>query len=314
MVEYVVGADVGGTKTLIALAAIERGMPRVVRTMRYANADFADFYALARRFIADAANDQRIERVCLGLAGPQAGDTVRLTNRDWTIEGARVSEIFAGAAVRLANDFEVAAYGIDLLAPEERLVMQPGAPVTHAPQVVIGAGTGLGVAYRVWVDDRYRVIPGEGGHTGFAPLDAQLARIWEAVYTEAGRVGNEMLISGAGIARLYAILSAQRVEPAEVTRRAVIEKDPHAIEALRLFARCYGAVAGDHALSILARGGVFLIGGVTQRTRDFLQASDLLKAFNEKGHHASLTRQMPVYLVLNEQIGLLGAVLMAARG
>jgi glucokinase len=314
MTEYVVGADVGGTKTLMALAAAEANGPRALRTARYENDAFPDFYALCRRFVADECADTRIARVCVGLAGPHEADTVRLTNRDWVIALARVAECFSGAAVRLANDFEVAAAGIDRLNAEDCLTLQAGEAVADAPQVVIGAGTGLGVAYRVWMDGRYRIIPGEGGHAGFAPLDERLAEIWHAIYTAEGRVGNEMLVSGAGIARIYAVLSGHSVEPAEVSRRAHAGEDEQARESLRIFARCYGAVAGDHALGVLARGGVFLVGGVTRKTLEFLRASDLLEAFNAKGAHTALMRRMPLHLVLNESIGLAGAVSIAARG
>lgn len=315
MTEYVVGADVGGTKTLMALAAVDAGTPpRALRSARYENDGAPDFYALCRRFVAEESGGARISRVCVGLAGPHEADSVRLTNRDWVIALPRVAECFAGAKVRLANDFEVAARGIDALSAEDRLILQAGEPVARAPQVVIGAGTGLGVAYRVWAEDGYRIIPGEGGHVGFAPLDARLAEVWRAIHTAEGRVSNEMLVSGAGIVRIYAVLSGRTLEAAEVTRRAMSGEDALAKEALLLFSRCYGAVAGDHALGVLARGGVFLVGGVTHKTMEFLRASDLLEAFNAKGSHAALMRRMPLTLVLNENIGLAGAVLSAAQG
>ena len=314
MNEYVVGADVGGTKTLMALAVVEAQGPRVLRTARYENDDFADFYAVCRRFVAQEAAGLRIARVCAGVAGPHESDSVRLTNRDWVIALAKVAECFSGATVRLANDFEAAATGIDSLAADDILTLQTGEAVARAPQVVIGAGTGLGVAYRIWAEDRYRIVPGEGGHAGFAPLDARLAQIWQSVHAAEGRVSNEMLVSGAGIARIYAVLSGRVVDPAEVSQLAASGEDPLAQESLLLFARCYGAVAGDHALGVLARGGVFLVGGVTRKTVDFLRASDLLEAFNAKGAHAPLMRRMPLHLVLNESIGLRGAVWAAARG
>ena len=313
MRETVLGADIGGTKTLISLAAVEDGKPRFLRSLRYANDDFEDFYALLARFLQDWSGPHAIARACLGVAGPREGDSVRLTNRPWTIHAERVSHLLGGASTVLANDFEAAAYGVELLEPHEMQTLQAGEPVPRAPQVVIGAGTGLGIAYRIWSGAHYRVIPGEGGHMGFAPNDEDELRVWRALHAEHGRVSAEHLVSGAGIARIYSVLGGPAVLPVEVSRLAIERGDPLAHQALGIFARCYGAVAGDHALAVLARGGVFLAGGIAPKLAELLQASGLLPAFNAKGRHSSVAQRMPLHIVLNEQLGLLGAILIAAR-
>jgi glucokinase len=313
MNELVIGADIGGTKTFIALAELRLGRPHILRTLRYANGDFSDFYALLRRFREEAPKDLPVVRIVLAAAGPQQGHCLQMTNRDWRIDAARVLDFFPGAAARLANDFEAAAYGIELLRPEDLLTLQRGELEQAAPQVVIGAGTGLGVAYRIWDATHYSVIAGEGGHAGFAPGDAQQAAIWQALFAAESRVEAETLLSGPGIERLYAHFSGRMIEAAAVSRLALEEGDAQALAALDVFAHVYGAVAGDHALSLLARGGVFLAGGIAPRLRDFLQASRLLEGFNAKGKHMVLTARMPVHIVLNEQLGLLGAVELAAR-
>ncbi|HKO88920.1 MAG TPA: glucokinase [Burkholderiales bacterium] len=314
MRELVLGGDIGGTRSRLAIAEVESGMPRSRRVHIYANDDFSDFNSLLRRFLQEEPMGLSVVRVCLGLAGPQEGGAVQLTNRDWTIRTAEVESLFPHAKVQLVNDFETAAYGIDLLASDDLLTLQAGQPMAQAPQLVIGAGTGLGVAYRLWIGNSYRVLAGEGGHASFAPIDEQQLKIWRAIYDAEGRVSDEMLISGAGIARIFSILSRERISPPEVSRRAMEKNDPTAKQTLEIFARCYGAVAGDHALAILARGGVFMAGGVAPRIHEFLQASRLLEAFNAKGHHTPVAQRMPVHVVLNEQLGLLGATLLAARG
>ena len=314
MKELVLGGDIGGTKSRFALAEVEGGVPRVLRSFEYANDEFADFYMLLRRLFEDEGEGRRVARICLGLAGPHENDTVQLTNRNWVINTAKVEAMFTQAKLELANDFEAAAYGVELLSAVDMLTLQHGEPVPRAPQVVIGAGTGLGVAYRVWTGASYRVIPGEAGHAGFAPLDSAQLKIWQAIFAAEGRVSDEMLVSGTGIGRIFSILSGDNIAPPEVSRRAIEENDPIAKEALEIFARCYGAVAGDHALAVLARGGVFIAGGVAPRIQEVLQASGLLDAFNAKGQHTPVAQRMPVHVVLNERLGLLGATLMAARG
>lgn len=314
MSELVLGADIGGTKTFFALVETQSGQsPRIVQMFRYANDDFPLFADLLRRLLRDHPSANLVRRACFGIAGPQERGCVNMTNRDWVVDAAEASVVLNGAPVRLANDFEVAAYGIDLLKPADLLVLQAGQIVHAAPQVVIGPGTGLGIAYRIWTGERYQILPGEGGHMGFAPNDPQQAALWQAIFAVEGRVSAERVVSGAGLAHIYEFISTSVVEPAEVSRRALDLNEPQALQALDIFAACLGSVAGDHALNALAYGGVFLAGGIAPRLRDYLQASGLLAAFNKKGRHTKLAQRMPVHLVLNEHLGLLGASLLAAR-
>jgi glucokinase len=190
-------------------------------------------------------------------------------------------------------------------------MLQAGEPEARAPQVVIGAGTGLGVAYRVWQGDRYTVIGGESGHAGFAPADERQAALWRALHAALGRVRVEHVVSGPGLARIHDFLREGRGEartPEEVAAAA----DPVARAAVDLFLECFGAAAGDHALAILARGGVFLAGGIAPRILPRLRSGPFLAAFNAKGVHARLMARFPVNAVVNERLGLLGAGRLAA--
>src|SRR5262245_11515270 len=146
--------DIGGTKTLLAIAALDGERFDIIFERRYADRDFADFVDLVCAF-RDAAQTP-VERACLGIAGPIDGRRVAVTNFPWRID-ADALERALGAPVALANDFVAAANGIDLLRLEAVATLQAGEPEPHGPQVVMGAGTGLGVAYRVWQDDRYAV-------------------------------------------------------------------------------------------------------------------------------------------------------------
>ena len=300
--------DIGGTKTLLAVGALDGDRCEWVFERRYADRDFADFADLVRAFRDEA--QARVERACLGIAGPIDGRRVAVTNFPWRID-ADALEAVLGAPVALANDFVAAAHGIDLLRPEDVAALQAGEPEARAPQLVIGAGTGLGVAYRVWQGDRYAVIGGEGGHAGFAPADERQAGLWRALHAQLGRVRVEHVVSGPGLVRIYDFLRQGRGEarsPEEIAGGT----DPVARETLDLFLECFGAAAGDQALAILARGGVFLAGGIAPRILPQLASGPFLAAFDAKGTHANLMARFPVKVVVNERLGLLGAAKLAA--
>jgi len=305
---FVLCGDIGGTKTLLAIAALDGDRLDVVFERRYADRDSAAFADPVRTFRDEARID--VERACLGVAGPVDRRRVAVTNFPWEID-ADVLEAIVGAPVALANDFVAAAHGIDVLAPDDLATLQAGEPEPRAPQLVIGAGTGLGVAYRVWQGDRYAVIGGEGGHAGFAPADERQAGLWRALHAEVGRVRVEHVVSGPGLARIYDFLRDGRGEaraPEEIASAA----DPIAQAAVDLFLECFGGVAGDHALAILARGGVFLAGGIAPRLLPQLRSGSFLAAFDAKGVHANLAARFPVRVVVNERLGLLGAAKLAA--
>jgi glucokinase len=217
------------------------------------------------------------------------------------------------------NDFAAAAWGVGLLAPAERVTLQAGEPVAGAPRVVLGAGTGLGIAY---VAAGVEPISGEGGHGAFAPATEEQAALWRYLHERLGRVTLEHVISGAGLARIYAFLrqhagltesaelraALQSADPAATISHHAIERaDPLASAALELFTACYGAAAGDHALNVMARGGVFVAGGIAPKILPRLRAGGFIAAFNDKGDFSEYARRMPVHVVTSERLGLIGA-------
>lgn len=315
MKSTLLAADIGGTKTLLALAEVDGEAVTVRAEARYRNDEYVDFDAVLARFLDEHGRGVVVDRAALGVAGPREGGRVRLTNRPWTIDAEALSVArLAGAPVRLLNDLEATACGIDALAPDDLRTLQAGVPQPRAAQLVIGAGTGLGVAYRIWRAGGYEVIAGEGGHTGYAPIDAQQMAFWRALHERHGRVSTELVVSGAGLARAYAFLGgAADTDPAEVSALALERGDARAAQALALFAASYGAAAGDHALAVLARGGVYLTGGIAPKVLRPHQTDIFLAAFNAKGRHAGLAASMPVHVVNDTRIALRGALRIAVR-
>lgn len=311
--------DIGGTKTLLALHDDDGAI--VVRR-RYASREAPTFEALVARFLDETA--ARPGRACLGVAGPVLGARVKVTHLPWEIDAGALAARFGMQRVDLLNDFAAAAHGIGALAPADLVTLQAGEALPGRPKLVVGAGTGLGIAY---VMDG-AVLSGEGGHAAFAPADAVQAALWQWLHRRVGRVQVEHVVSGRGLARIYEFLLEQSTgeaspgardalaadDPAAAIGRQALEKgDAVSLAALDLFIACYGALAGDQALTVLARGGVYVTGGIAPRLLPRLQAGGFLAAFNAKDSLSGLTSTCPVHVVISPDLPLLGAACHAAR-
>ncbi len=296
--------DIGGTKVLLAL--LNEG--EIVRQRRLASADFSSFDALLGDYLG--ATGVTIDGGCLAVAGPVADDgrRAKITNLPWVIDAARLEKSFGLGRLTLINDFAGVALGVTALLPDQFVTLQTGVPCAAGVKLVLGAGTGLGMA--MLVGDQ--VLPSEGGHVGFAPADETQARIRAALQEEHGRVTAERVISGPGLAAIHRILTGETADPAEIAERA-LDNEASARQTVDIFMAGYGAFAGDMALALMARGGVFLAGGVTQKLLPLLQDGAFMAAFNAKAEHAGLARRMPVHVVTEPEIGLLGAATLARR-
>ncbi|MBI2318057.1 MAG: glucokinase [Betaproteobacteria bacterium] len=222
----IIAGDIGATKTLLQLVERGGGVARTVFQRRYADDAYAEFAGLLAAFLADAraggAQAAPLEIAVLGIAAPVRGERVRLTNRAWVIDAQALSVAFGIERVVLVNDFAAAASGIALLAPSELLTLQEGDPEDQAPRVVLGAGSGLGVAYLVWASGGYQVLAGEGGHMAFAPATELQAELWSALHARDGFVCVERVVSGSGLVEIYDDLRS----PAGAPRRAGIAATP----------------------------------------------------------------------------------------
>ncbi|PKO83717.1 MAG: glucokinase [Betaproteobacteria bacterium HGW-Betaproteobacteria-11] len=306
----ILGGDIGGTKVLLGL--MEAGRPVIER--RYASADFSGFEAVLARFLREAACDPRqITATCLALAGPLADDgrTARLTHLPWHIDSEALARRFGLPPIRLVNDFAAAALAAVMAPAAQRSTLQPGIPLAAAPCLVVGAGTGLGMAIALPEGQRWRIIPGEGGHAAFAPADDEQLALWRHLTARHGRVGWEMVVSGPGLAAIHEFIAGESLPPEEISARALASADGAARRALELFLAAYGAFAGDMALACLARGGVFLAGGIAGKLLPALHDGPFLEAFNAKAEHAALAARMPIHVISDPALGLHGAFSLA---
>lgn len=328
----VLAGDIGGTKTLLEIADVAPGAHRVVAQERYASSAYDSLLPMIRDFVAGAGAGKlsTLHGACFGVAGPivesGAGQCARLTNLPWEVDTAVVAHGLGMTRVRLINDFQAVGYGIEVLGSSDLEVLQEGTELAQGPRAVIGAGTGLGVGILVWQHDHYEALPTEGGHVDFAPTSPVQIELLRWLMDRFGRVSYERLLSGPGLVNIYSFLSSNAGEgsalqamlatedpAAAVARAAQDGSDALAARALHMFAEIYGAQAGNLALTCLARGGIYLAGGIAPKIIAALKAAPFLRAFNDKGRMAVLTASMPVRVVVNQQVGLIGAALAASR-
>jgi len=328
--QYLLAADVGGTKAAVALA-VAGARPEVVAQHVYACQEFAGLQPILESFLQQpvvAGHRGAIAAACFSVAGPVTYNSTTLTNLGWKINGNALAVELRLPEVRLMNDFAAAGRGIGQLAPGEIETLQAGNPVAQAARLIIGAGTGLGVGLLTWQDNGYTVHPSEAGHADFAPVDELQDRLLTHLRRSFGRVSYERVVSGPGLMRIFSFLqesgagspskqlqeaSKQRADTAEVIAKfGMARLDPLAVRTLDLFVSIYGAFAGNLALTALARGGVYVSGGIAPRIAPKLKDGAFLRAFMQKGRFSDLLAAMPVRVVMNPHVGLRGALLEAA--
>ena len=308
----ILAGDVGATKILLEAGDFrsERWQPVLAR--RFLIDDFPHFYAVIAAFLKEweavKPRRARLTAAGVGIAGPVQAHKVKMTHRPWTIDAAALSRRFAIPKAILLNDLAAAATGIAALPARDMVTIQPGKVDPDAPRAVLGVGTGLGVAYLVPRDGGYQVVPGEGGHVGFSPGSVEQADLWQGMFRLHGRVEAEMICSGMGITNVYEVLKGERArrEPAWISENAS-KGDATCAHALDLISECLGNVAGDHALAVMARGGVYLAGGVVAKIAQTFNTQRFREAFCAKGAFSSHLMKIPVKLVTNERLALIGA-------
>jgi len=310
----IIAGDIGGTKVLLQLVDVGGGGRVVTREARFESGAFKTFDAL----LANFAPPDGVDAACFAVAGPVIDRRAEVTNLHWLMDAEALQSAFGIARVALINDFYAVALGVPLLQPGDLLSLNAGARVPFAPIAILGAGTGLGQANLVFDGGRWTVIPGEGGHAEFAPQDEEQARLFLALLRKYGQhVSWERVLSGMGLVNIHDFLTGvdrayEEHIPMELA--ALAEKgDAAALRAFEIFVDIYGAEAGNMALRTLARGGVFLAGGIAGKNIRYFTDGRFIRAFTRKGRFAPLLAEIPVDLINNPKVGLLGAAEAALR-
>lgn len=302
-------ADIGGTNARFALTG-RTGRPTAERTLR--TADYPGPVEAARAYLGERA----VEEAVFAMAMPVEGDWVHLTNSPWAFSIEESRKVLGLERLTVINDFAAQALAIPVLSGKERRQIGGGEAKADAAIGVIGPGTGLGVGGLLRVNDRWHPIESEGGHVSLAPRDEVDAAIWARLRQRFGHVSNERVLSGPGLVNLataLAEIAGQRLDigdPREVSRRAGKGRCRFCSEALGRFSALLGAAAGDLALTLCARGGVYIGGGLVKRLGDLFDGERFRAGFVAKGRFEDYLAAVPTYLVTRRDQGLLGAAAM----
>ncbi|TBU89008.1 glucokinase [Phytopseudomonas dryadis] len=303
--------DIGGTNARFALWRDERlESVRVSATADYPTLELAIRAYLDALGLAPGA----VDTVCLACAGPVDGDLLRFTNNQWRISRTAFCAELQVRELLLINDFSAMALGMTRLQEGERISVCPGTPQADRPCVVIGAGTGLGVGTLLALPGGgWHALPGEGGHVDLPIGSQREAQIWQALQRQIGHVSAEGgALSGNGLLALYrAVCAVDGQAPllhsaAQITR-AALEGETLAAGVLEQFCCLLGRVAGNNVLTLGARGGVYIAGGMVPRFAEFFLASGFSRSLRDKGCMSDYFDGVPVWLVTAEYPGLVGA-------
>lgn len=313
--------DIGGTKTSIAIVAIERGRCRVLRMERYASARYGTLEEIVAEFLATEKTIPA--RAGFGVAGPVRDGRSRVTNLPWRLDEKQLERRNRIRHVRLVNDFGANALGLRLLGARQVATLGRGRADAGAPIAILGAGTGLGQAAVLRAGGRDQIAASEGGHVDYGPRNPLEDRLVAFLRERLGRATRERILSGSGLAHLYEFLAADGParpgaavvaalegagDPAAVISRfGLARRDRLCTAALDLFVSIYGSVAGDIALQYRATGGVYVAGGIAPKILPAMKRPAFLRSFRDKPPMRELLAQIPVRVVLEPNLGLYGA-------
>jgi glucokinase len=333
-VTLLLAGDVGGTKTILSLysARSDGGLENVAEE-RFVSADWSGPAAMVRRFLEDS--DERPRAACFAVAGPVQDGRVRLTNLAWgDLDEQGLAQSCGIERVAIVNDFAVLVYGLPHLCGHQTAVVRPGTAAPDSPVLLLGAGTGLGVAIGVPGPAGWLALASEAGHTAFPPRSAREWELAEWLRADLGleRVSLERVVSGTGLGHVARWLLdrdpagadhplrpiARRWRGAEgeedsaadlpaAVAAAAEDGDPLARSALDLWLGAYGAATGDLALTCLPRGGIWLAGGTAAKQLENLRSDRFLEPFLAKGRLRPVLEPMPVTAIVDPAIGSFSA-------
>jgi len=301
-------ADIGGTNARFSLVDHASAPTRMCG--KTATAGHPDISSAIREVVLSGA-EPKPRTAIIAVAGPVTGDRIPLTNAAWVIEPLKMIADLDLDEVIVLNDFEAQALALPGYRGEDIEQIGSGQIRSESAKFVLGPGTGLGAAAMIFAADTWVPVPGEGGHVELGPVTPEDIALWPHIERVRGRLGAEQILSGSGLPRLArgvaAHLKTERsFETAADITRAADDNDPVAVRSLEVFARALGRVAGDFALTILARGGVYLTGGVTPRITRFLTDGGFRAAFEAKAPHEGLMAKIPTFIVRHPDPALEG--------
>ena len=315
--------DVGGTKTNVGIYSSDKGPREPLFEGTFPSGQYASLEDLVSEFLSKCSI--KVNQAIFGVAGAVVGGQAKITNLPWVIEEKQFRETLNIRSVHLLNDLEAIAYGVTLLTRKDLHTLNEGTPISRGTLAVIAPGTGLGEAFLMWDGKRHRAHPSEGGHADFGPNSMLEIDLLRYLHTKMGHVSYERICSGHGLPNVYAYLkeSGYAEEPAWLAEQLAATDDPTPVivsaaldnekpcklctTTLSIFVSAFGAEAGNLALKVMATGGIYLGGGIPPRIIPALETGQFMESFTNKGRFSELVSHIPVHVILNPKIALIGA-------
>jgi glucokinase len=319
----IIAGDIGGTKTNVALfEASEGGVGAPLAQQSFPSAQYDSLEDILTEFVRGHPR-ANITHACFGVAGPVVRGRIDATNLAWKVHDEKLAEAIGVPSVRLINDLEATAFGIDELGPEQLYTLNEGEGERPGHRALIAAGTGLGMAAIYFDGSHFHPMPSEGGHIDFAPRNERefemLTYMQEKI---GGRVSYERVLSGMGIHNIYSFLRdrGHGEEPAwlaeeirtgdptaAISRAALAGQSELAVTALEIFVEVYGAMAGNLALLLKSVGGLYIGGGIAPKIMPKLTDGTFMRNYSDKGRMTGLVNSIPVRVILDDKTALYGA-------
>lgn len=315
--------DIGGTKTNLAIFDPRKPLRKPLVEGAFPSAQYTSLGSLAHEFLGK--HDISVTRASFGVAGPVVGGRATITNLPWVMDEQQLCKELHLKSVRLLNDLLATAYAVPYLQDKDLHTLNEGRRVPGGSLAVIAPGTGLGEAFLTWEETHYSAHPSEGGHTDFGPNNELETALLHYLSQRLDHVSYEHISSGMGLPNIYAFFkdTGRAEEPDWLAAKLAEADDPTPVIAntaldtsrscpicqmtLATFVSILGAEVGNLALKVLATGGVYLGGGIPPRILSALEKGNFMKSFLHKGRLSHVLALMPVHVILNPKVGLLGA-------
>ena len=318
----ILAGDVGGTKSNLGLFDVRQERLARVADKRYVTHEYPGLAEIVQEFLRE--NSSKISAASFGIAGAVVNNVVHPANIPWIVDGAAMAKSLGLGRLRLLNDLEATGYGIGVLGPTDFAIIHSGLPAPQATKVVIAAGTGLGEAVLFWDGKQHLAMPTEGGHADFAPHTLQQTELWKFIKARGPFVSNELILSGRGFQTIHEFLDPSlkhadfdnpAKDPApEITQKGLSGECPVCSATLDLWVEIYGSEAGNLAVRSVARGGIYVAGGIAAKILPRLKDGRFAAAVKDKEKMSDFLSQIPIQVVLNEECPLLGAAYVAWKG